>query len=167
MGPLGALIFFGEHWKTIWDGIKDVVTIVWNFLKPIFEAVAKGLDILGKAGGWARSAASAVGGFLGFAEGGVVPGPKGAPMMAVVHGGEVITPPSHILGGQSMSPTMLGMTVSSTAAVTSAAASVVPSQLIAGMPGGSGQPTIIQLVVDRKVLAETVYQQMQSDYARR
>ena len=167
MGPLGALIFFGEHWKTIWDGIKDVVTIVWNFLKPIFEAVAKGLDILGKAGGWARSAASAVGGFLGLAEGGVVPGPKGAPMMAVVHGGEVITPPSHILGGQSMSPTMLGMTVSSTAAVTSAAASVVPSQLIAGMPGGSGQPTIIQLVVDRKVLAETVYQQMQSDYARR
>ena len=62
---------------------------------------------------------------------------------------------------------MLGMTVSSTAAVTSAAASVVPSQLIAGMPGGSGQPTIIQLVGDRKVLAETVYQQMQSDYARR
>jgi hypothetical protein len=29
----------------------------------------------------------------GFAQGGVVPGPNGAPAMAMVHGGEVITPP--------------------------------------------------------------------------
>jgi hypothetical protein len=36
---------------------------------------------------------SSVGKVLGFAEGGVVPGPKGAPVPAVVHGGETITPP--------------------------------------------------------------------------
>lgn len=30
---------------------------------------------------------------LGFAEGGVVPGPKGAPRLVVAHGGETITPP--------------------------------------------------------------------------
>ncbi|MFA6048282.1 MAG: phage tail tape measure protein [Parcubacteria group bacterium] len=30
---------------------------------------------------------------LGFADGGVVPGPKGSPTMAMVHGGERITPP--------------------------------------------------------------------------
>jgi hypothetical protein len=34
-----------------------------------------------------------LGGLLGFAEGGVVPGPKGAPQLAMVHGGESITPP--------------------------------------------------------------------------
>lgn len=32
-------------------------------------------------------------GFLGFADGGIVPGPKGAPVLAVVHGGETVIPP--------------------------------------------------------------------------
>jgi len=37
---------------------------------------------------------------LGFAEGGVVPGPKGAPQIAMVHGGETIIPPNK--GGASV-----------------------------------------------------------------
>lgn len=35
----------------------------------------------------------------GFATGGVVPGPVGSPMLAVVHGGEVVTPPGQKFGG--------------------------------------------------------------------
>jgi hypothetical protein len=35
----------------------------------------------------------------GFADGGVVPGPTGAPTLAVVHGGEVVTPPGQRFGG--------------------------------------------------------------------
>lgn len=34
-----------------------------------------------------------IGQMLGFADGGIVPGPIGAPQMAIVHGGEEITPP--------------------------------------------------------------------------
>jgi TP901 family phage tail tape measure protein len=37
---------------------------------------------------------SAIGNLLGFAEGGIVPGPSGAAQLAVVHGGETITPPN-------------------------------------------------------------------------
>jgi phage-related minor tail protein len=47
-------------------------------------------------GGSASKAVGLIGGVgkvLGFADGGVVPGPKGAPVPAVVHGGETITPP--------------------------------------------------------------------------
>lgn len=37
--------------------------------------------------------------FPGFAEGGVVPGAIGAPMLAVVHGGEIVTPPGRSSAG--------------------------------------------------------------------
>jgi hypothetical protein len=37
-------------------------------------------------------AIGSIGGFLGFDVGGVVPGPIGAPQLAIVHGGETIVP---------------------------------------------------------------------------
>lgn len=37
---------------------------------------------------------------LGFAKGGVVPGPIGAPVAAIVHGGETIVPPSSLRGSK-------------------------------------------------------------------
>jgi hypothetical protein len=40
-------------------------------------------------------------GIPGFASGGVVPGPIGAPMLAVVHGGETITPPGNVTNNDS------------------------------------------------------------------
>lgn len=49
-------------------------------------------DLLGGIGG-------AIGSLPGFAQGGVVPGPVGAPMLAVVHGGETIIPPGGGGGG--------------------------------------------------------------------
>jgi hypothetical protein len=42
-----------------------------------------------------------IGDLLGFANGGVVPGPIGAPQLAVVHGGETVTPPGGMGGGGS------------------------------------------------------------------
>lgn len=168
LGPIGWLIFLGQHWKTIWNGMKDVVQTVWNSLKPIFDKLKEGLHLIGDA-------VHAVGGFfggaghmLGFAEGGVVPGPQGAPMLAMVHGGEVITPPQNIYNAtnSAMSPVMLGQAVSKIAPG-NANSSAVPSQVIANAAGGPGQPIVIQLVVDRRVLAELVYTEMQQSYARR
>jgi len=39
-----------------------------------------------------KDAGNRIGGTLGFQDGGVVPGPIGAPVQAVVHGGETIIP---------------------------------------------------------------------------
>lgn len=40
-----------------------------------------------------------IGSIFGFAEGGVVPGPMGRPQLALVHGGETVTPPGQVAGG--------------------------------------------------------------------
>lgn len=168
IGPVGTLIFLGEHWKTVWNGMRDVVRVVWNFLKPIFDAVKDGLGAIGKAAHSVGGFFGGIGKIFGFAEGGVVPGPQGSPMLAMVHGGEVITPPQNIYNasGSAMTPVMLGQAVSKVTPG-SANSSAVPSQVIANNGGGSGQPTVIQLVVDRRVLAELVYNEMQNSYARR
>ena len=53
------------------------------------------------------------GSMIGFAEGGVVPGPRGAPMMAVVHGGEeVLTPEQRGSGGASTVITLNALSLS-------------------------------------------------------
>ena len=56
-------------------------------IKEIWEPVG---EILGNVTGGVRGAVGSVGGVLGFAEGGVVPGPAGQPRAAIVHGGEGI-----------------------------------------------------------------------------
>ncbi|MBN1991360.1 MAG: phage tail tape measure protein [Anaerolineae bacterium] len=78
--------------------LREQLDAIANFdfgsLSSIQQA-AQGLANLTPAG----MVSNAGFGFLGFADGGVVPGPIGSPMMAMVHGGEVISPP-----GQSGGP---------------------------------------------------------------
>lgn len=166
--PITALVFLGTHWKAVWGGIKDVIRDAWSFVEPIFKKVEQGLHLVGDAVSWAGRAGGFIGKILGFSEGGVVPGAVGAPMMALVHGGEVITPPQNIYNatGSAMTPVVLGQAVSKVTPG-SASSSAVPTQVISNNGGGSGQPTVIQLVVDRRVLAELVYDEMQNNYARR
>lgn len=70
---------------------QKVMQILMNFI--IDPWVVSAIDWL-RAGGAEIDKAfwSGVKGMLEFAEGGVVPGPKGQAQMAVVHGGETITP---------------------------------------------------------------------------
>jgi TP901 family phage tail tape measure protein len=168
MAPVTYLMVLWTHWREIWTGMKNTVNAVWNFLKPIFDKIAEGMHLVGNAMSWVSHAGSFVGKIFGFAEGGVVPGPQGAPMLAMVHGGEVITPPQNIYNatGTAMTAPMIGQAVSKVSPG-SANSSAVPSQVISNDGGGAGQPTVIQLVVDRKVLAELVYTEMQNSYARR
>lgn len=92
-----------ERFKTLGSTIKNVVT---------------GLP----GAGIIRGAYQTVGEFgaslLGFQSGGVVPGPLGSPQLAVVHGGERITPVSGLTRGGSGSSIVVnisGNTISNTA----------------------------------------------------
>lgn len=95
--------FVRDAFGWVIDKIKTLI----NWLKKIPEAADKALgpldEIVGKAGGVIGGAAGKVGGLVGkipgFALGGVVPGPIGRPMLAVVHGGETVTPPNESKGG--------------------------------------------------------------------
>jgi hypothetical protein len=62
--------------------------------------------------GGAGSVGGDDGTMIGFAEGGVVPGPKGAPMLATVHGGEEVLTPEQRSGGASTVITLNALTLS-------------------------------------------------------
>lgn len=93
--PVGAAIqWLGGVWNGIWNGISSAVQSVWNFIKPIFDAigsaVSKVTGAISAVKNTVGGALSSVGSFLGFDNGGRVPGPLGAPRLAVVHGGEYV-----------------------------------------------------------------------------
>lgn len=131
------------HWFSfIWDGIKGAVQNAWDLIRPIFKMIQDAFhgiqDALnnlnpGKLGGEVAK-------LFHFAEGGVVPGPIGAPMLAVVHGGEVVLP-------NTVTSDM--RTGSSVAMATSSAGSVVANMAASGAMGGGG-PMQVNVYLDGK-----------------
>jgi hypothetical protein len=90
--------------KGMGQKIADIITgILPDWMIKLFKA---GGNVFG-------SLKSGIGNILGFAEGGVVPGPKGAPVPALVHGGETIIPPGGSMGGQVTQNITVNATVSS------------------------------------------------------
>jgi hypothetical protein len=88
--------------------LKDAFLSSWgDMVNSIGSAIGKwvmgnsGLDKLKP--GWARGILHDIG-VPGFATGGVVPGPVGAPMLVLAHGGEAITPPGGPFAGGKTSP---------------------------------------------------------------
>lgn len=83
-----------DAWDWAWEAIKSTISAAWSHLKPIFDAITGAINTI--KSGLSNIASDPVGAgirfahLLGFAEGGVVPGPIGAPQLAVVHGGEQI-----------------------------------------------------------------------------
>jgi TP901 family phage tail tape measure protein len=83
-------------WDDAWGAVKRVVADAWNFVKPIFDAISGAASTVAGAIGALSGAAGSVGNVIGnitglhFDQGGVVPGPRGAPRLAVVHGGEYV-----------------------------------------------------------------------------
>jgi len=103
---LTALFGLRDVWATIWTGIKSAVQGAWDAISPIIDKIAAALD---KVSGAVDKVTGVGGSILGgikdfvvpeFAQGGIVPGPVGAPQLAVVHGGEaVLTPQQQASGG--------------------------------------------------------------------
>jgi len=89
----------------IMKGTKKVTSVFQELWQNVLDAVMKELAKMAASkvftwivnlvtGGTGGTIISKIGSLLGFAEGGVVPGPVGQPQLAVVHGGETITPPN-------------------------------------------------------------------------
>lgn len=100
----GVVHGLGAAWGEVWGGITDVTSGAWNVLKGIFGEIRSGIDdIMGPISTvtGALSHIPGVGLLGGFAVGGMVPGYMGQPQLAVVHGGEQITPPGGSSGSAS------------------------------------------------------------------
>lgn len=94
----------GNVWNSVWNWIKQVVQDVWNFISPIIDkinqAVGKVAGAIKTATGALNTAGGAVSNFFGFDDGGSVPGKKGAPVPAIVHGGEFVLSNDMLSGKQ-------------------------------------------------------------------
>lgn len=91
LGPLGAAAeYLWVHWQSIWRKISDFVAEIWSKLQPIFHAITSAISTVSSGLSTVGHFASSVGSFLGFDDGGWVPGGAGQPMLAVVHGGEYV-----------------------------------------------------------------------------
>ena len=105
-----------KPFKLAWDAISAAFTFVWeNVISPIFTLIGDAIDYvmdllqplldgLSAVGDFIGGGLSAVGGLLGFSEGGVASGPDtGYPVM--LHGTEAVVPLS---GGRSIPVEMTG-----------------------------------------------------------
>jgi hypothetical protein len=92
------LVSFWNFWSGLWTGIANIITGIWNnYISPVITMIENAVSTISGAIGTVANVAKGiggfigkVGGFLGFEEGGFVPGTKGAPVLAVVHGGEYV-----------------------------------------------------------------------------
>jgi hypothetical protein len=84
---------FSNNIRTnVWNALQGV----WQWFVNIIGAIETTITKLGQIH-WPTGGHS--GNLLGFAEGGTVPGPTGAPLLAVVHGGETVIPAGRGGGG--------------------------------------------------------------------
>lgn len=95
-----------DVWKSVWGGMGDFFGGIWDGIKNTFKSainfLIRGINIYIDGVNMAIKGMNIVNPFKDvpniphipeFAKGGVMPGPIGMPGLAIVHGGERITPP--------------------------------------------------------------------------
>lgn len=94
VGLAGSFVFLGAILGGILLQLKQMAEVAAK-VAPAIKAIANPIGTGTKAGGAAGNVITEKLGVKlpSFDEGGVVPGPKGSPTLAVVHGGEIISPP--------------------------------------------------------------------------
>lgn len=134
----------GQAFSNAFSWVKSIIQDVWNFIKPIFDAIGGAISKVSNAlGGIGNMVSSTFGGiksFLGFDDGGFVPGAPGAPMLAVVHGGEYVVSNDMQAGRAPIDP-KLGVNLTG-------------STRASGGFGGGGGTTIVQVIVQGNVTTE-------------
>jgi len=95
-----------SEWNKIWKDIGDIIRSAYDkSIKPVVDLIMSAIHAISNA--WdsvmkdPEKAAHGVTKFLGFAEGGAVPGAPGQPRLAIVHGGEYVLSQDMIARGTS------------------------------------------------------------------
>jgi TP901 family phage tail tape measure protein len=102
---IDAATVLAKSWNAVWTGIGAAVAWVYNHtLKPIFDTIGSAIRGITSGISGISRVASSIGSFFGFDEGGWVPGAPGAPMLAVVHGGEYVLSADMIAGRAQIDP---------------------------------------------------------------
>lgn len=97
-------------WKTAWEELKSIALAPLEALKAFIGTIIDVVqELIDKINGIPKPSmpsipgsgiiGGAIGKLPGFATGGIVPGPVGAPMLAVVHGGEEVRTPGQQRAG--------------------------------------------------------------------
>lgn len=89
IGPVGHVGRVGEPDNGPWKSGPNQMGPPSPYSQPVTDTWLSGPNQMGPPSPYSTPVA---GPFLGFATGGVVPGPIGAPVPAIVHGGETIIP---------------------------------------------------------------------------
>lgn len=93
----GALTTAKNDWDKIWGGLQTTLSSIWNNdIKPILDDITSAVSTITSGISTVTGAAGKIGGGIGnllshlphLDSGGFIPGGKGQPMLAVVHGGE-------------------------------------------------------------------------------
>jgi hypothetical protein len=110
-GVIGAVVrFFSDLLEMLWrvgDGganmakrFRDAINSILSPIRGVVNAVGGLRRAVSSAASFAGSALGKARGILGFQTGGMVPGARGVPQLAVVHGGEqVLTPQQQRMAG--------------------------------------------------------------------
>lgn len=138
---VGAAHWLNDEWNKVWHAIGDAISWVYNHnIKPIIDMIMGGIHSINNA--WNSimnspgSAGKGVAKFLGFDQGGWVPGAAGEPRLAIVHGQEYVLSRDMIRRG-----------------ATGNGGPALSSPLGGAGGGGDLEPLQVNLVVDGQRLA--------------
>lgn len=81
-----------EAWNGLKDALAGVADWIINKIGEIKRAAADALGPVGDVIGFGSKVTGGALGLLGFDDGGVIPGPRGAPRIVLAHAGETILP---------------------------------------------------------------------------
>lgn len=101
--------WLADEWHGFWHAMGDAVSWVWvNLIRPVIDRIKDGIASVKQAFNDIKNAPGAAGEKLahlaGFDNGGWVPGAPGAPMLAIVHGGEYVLSRDMIAAGAGAKP---------------------------------------------------------------
>lgn len=134
------IVAFGHAWVDVWNGAGSVLQRIYNVtIKPTIDLIMKAVNAVKSAWNSIQSGPSAAAkSFLGFSEGGPVPGAPGQPVLAIVHGGEYVLSQDMLRSGSTGSA---GPTVSAGS-----------TGSVSGGQGGGGYQ-VIQINIDGTAVA--------------
>jgi hypothetical protein len=166
-----ALVSFYNFWAGLWTDVANVLTGIWNnYVEPVIQLIENAVSSISGAISTVANVAKGIGGFigkvgsfLGFEEGGFVPGTRGAPQLIVAHGGEYVVS-NDMLAGRSKVHTGVLAGIGNDSVGGSAAAAGVNT-------GGTGSGHVIEnhthVYLDGRQLQHTVERQQLRVGARR